>query len=98
MDRGARALVALSLLSACCTPARSVSPGDERIADIHRAKCGACHRRVEPGARTRRELEVALGRHRARVVLADSDWAALLDYLGGPLPPPTGKPDVRVPQ
>ena len=66
--------------------AASAPPAME-IARVHHAKCGACHVRVEPGERTRAQLEAALPRHRTRVHLRDEQWAEMLDYLA---PPPAG--------
>jgi hypothetical protein len=57
------------------------SAPEPAIAAVHRARCGACHVRVEPGTRTRDALTVALGRHRTRVHLSDAQWAALIEYL-----------------
>ena len=82
-------LVALSLaLGGCGAPgggqdAASTPPATE-IARIHRARCGACHVRVEPGERTRAQLEAALPRHRTRVRLREEQWAEMLDYLARP--------------
>ena len=53
------------------------------IARVHKSRCGACHVRVEPGERTRAELEVALARHHKRVHLTDEQWQAMIDYLAG---------------
>jgi hypothetical protein len=39
--------------------------------------------RVEPGERTRAQLEAALTRHRKRVQLSEGDWALMVDYLAG---------------
>ena len=74
----------LGLLAACSAPAasapRELRPGSE-IAQTHRARCGACHVHVEPGERTRQDLEGALSRHRRRVRLTEKEWAAMVDYL-----------------
>ncbi len=51
------------------------------IAHVHRARCGSCHLRVEPGERTRAQLEAAFVRHRRRVHLSEDDWARMVDYL-----------------
>ena len=51
------------------------------IARIHKSRCGSCHLRVEPGERTRDQLEAALSRHRKRVHLTEEQWAAMVDYL-----------------
>lgn len=65
------------------SPARDVPEGQRQIAEIHKARCGNCHVRVEPGTRTRNELETAFTRHRTRLHLTESDWAAMVDYLAG---------------
>ncbi len=54
------------------------------IARIHKAKCGQCHKRVEPGLRTRVQLEDAFTRHRKRVHLTEEQWAQMVDYLAIP--------------
>jgi hypothetical protein len=80
-------------LTAACGGAQSgqttasATPASSAIADTHRARCGACHKRVEPGERSRAEFETALSRHRKRVHLSEEQWAELVDYLGGPAPP-----------
>lgn len=51
------------------------------IVAVHKAKCGACHTRVEPGTRSRQDLEAALKRHRSRAKLSEREWAELVDYL-----------------
>jgi hypothetical protein len=51
------------------------------ISQLHHQRCGACHTRVEPGSRTREELEVALARHRDRVALSEEQWRNLVDYV-----------------
>ena len=52
------------------------------VAEIHRASCGACHVRVEPGQRTRAQFERALGKnHHDRVRMRDEQWPLLIDYL-----------------
>ena len=51
------------------------------VGAIHRARCGACHVRVEPGTRTRAQLEDALGRHRKRVRMSEAEWSKMVDYL-----------------
>jgi hypothetical protein len=68
------------------TPA---SPAAPEIARIHRARCGACHTRVEPGQRTREALKTALSRHRVRVRLTEAQWAEMVDYLAQPASPQT---------
>lgn len=51
------------------------------VAEIHHASCGNCHVRVEPGKRTRAQLEKALVRHRSRVKMSEREWALIIDYL-----------------
>ncbi len=53
----------------------------EAIVAIHRAKCGACHTRVEPGSVGRATLESALQRHRRRAKLTERQWEEMVDYL-----------------
>ena len=53
----------------------------EAIVAVHRAKCGACHTRVEPGSVNRATLESALQRHRRRAKLTERQWEELVDYL-----------------
>ncbi len=72
--------VALSLGCGGGSGAGSAGPP---IARVHRARCGSCHVRVEPGERTRVQLEAALARHRKRVHLSEGDWALMVDYLAG---------------
>jgi hypothetical protein len=57
------------------------APAQSEIARIHRARCGSCHVRVEPGERTREQLEAALARHRSRVHISEERWSELIDYL-----------------
>jgi hypothetical protein len=63
------------------TPPVALPPA---IALVHRARCGQCHIRVEPGQRTREALTTALARHRKRVPLSEDQWSALIDYLAAP--------------
>src|SRR5882724_6996905 len=53
----------------------------EAIVAVHRAKCGSCHTRVEPGSVNRATLESALQRHRRRAKLTERQWEELVDYL-----------------
>ncbi len=76
--------VAFAALAACAPTAQPPQTQDARlthVADVHRTKCGACHERVEPGMRSREELERALARHRNRVKLTEAEWGAMIDYL-----------------
>jgi hypothetical protein len=72
--------VALSLGCGGSSPP-SNEPAPSEIARVHHARCGACHARVEPGERTRDQLDTALARHHKRVHLTDAQWAAMVDYL-----------------
>lgn len=99
--RGARAMTnwgvtALALLAltaalgcAAASPdaasARAPGPGER----LWRAKCGACHARVEPGARPREQLELALARHRKRVRLSEPEWRDVIEFLAAK---PVAKP------
>ncbi len=60
---------------------QSVPPQYREVAEIHHAKCGGCHKRVEPGKRTRDKLEKALVKHRRRVNMSEQNWSLLVDYL-----------------
>ena len=62
-------------------PATGAPEPASAIARIHKSRCGACHVRVEPGERTRAELEAALSRHRKRVHLTDDQWSEMIAYL-----------------
>jgi len=67
---------------------QTVPPPYRGVAEIHHAKCGACHKRVEPGTRTRQKLEKALVKHRSRVRMSEEQWQLLVDYLAqAPAPP-----------
>ena len=61
--------------------AQSATATEPQIAEEWRAKCGNCHRRVEPGTRTRATLEDAWKRHKTRTHLSDEQWAELTDFL-----------------
>jgi hypothetical protein len=70
-----------------CTPAMQtpdVPEGQRHVAEVHKAKCGNCHVRVEPGTRTQVELETAFARHRKRVHLTEQEWTQMIDYLSQP--------------
>jgi hypothetical protein len=74
-------------LTGSCAPAPSapeVPESQRHVAEVHRAKCGSCHVRVEPGTRTHMELETALVRHRKRVHLTEEEWTQMVDYLARP--------------
>jgi len=55
--------------------------GSERIAAIHRSKCGSCHTPVEPGSLQRDDAAAAMQRHRRRARLSDRDWADMVEFL-----------------
>jgi hypothetical protein len=74
------ACAGLALALACGGPPAD-APDAPPIARIHRAQCGKCHVRVEPGERTREQLEAAFPRHHRRVRLTDDEWAQMVEYL-----------------
>jgi hypothetical protein len=79
-----RALLVVLLLGAACgTPKAPDGEASDsaRVARLHRSKCGKCHTLVQPGTRTRAQLDEALPRHRSRVHMTDSDWEKMIDYL-----------------
>ncbi len=79
------AVLAGALAIACGSPPpRPVDPRYAVVAEIHHARCGGCHRRVEPGTRTRAHLEKAFVRHRTRVHMTEAQWALMVDYLAAP--------------
>lgn len=51
------------------------------IAHVCESRCAGCHVRIEPGERTRTELEAALARHRRRLQLSEGEWTRIVDYL-----------------
>jgi hypothetical protein len=55
--------------------------GGERIAAIHRSKCGSCHTPVEPGSLQRDDAAAAMQRHRRRARLSERDWADMVEFL-----------------
>lgn len=72
------------VLAACggaSAGAAAPTASEPQIAEEWRAKCGNCHRRVEPGTRSRADLEDAWKRHKTRTHLADEQWAELTDFL-----------------
>ena len=73
-----------SVVLACgpSAPAKPIEPKFQEVAAIHHSRCGGCHRRVEPGERTRATFTSALPRHHDRVRnLSDAPWVLMLDYL-----------------
>jgi hypothetical protein len=73
------ATVVLGLIA--CEPPPSDAGPHAAVAKIHRAHCGSCHTRVEPGTRTRAQLEAALAHHHGRVHMTDAEWGEMIDYL-----------------
>ncbi len=71
-------------------PAKVVDPKFAEVASIHKANCGRCHRRVEPGLRTHEHLEDALRAHRKRVTMSEENWSLMIDYLAAPPNPNLG--------
>ena len=53
----------------------------DRIAAIHRSKCGSCHTPVEPGSLQHDNAEAAMQRHRRRAKLSERDWANMVEFL-----------------
>jgi len=90
-------LIAAAGLVACgdaATPRRTATSESARnarsprdVTAIHRSRCGSCHVRVEPGARTHAQLDDALARHHKRVAMSDAEWSNMIDYLAAA--PPT---------
>jgi hypothetical protein len=78
-----RAYWALLAVVSCGTPDwhAKVPAKYMEVAEIHRASCGNCHERVEPGERTRAHFESALSKHHGRVKMSDPQWVLLIDYL-----------------
>lgn len=84
-----RFFLLLGLTAAGCAPSAppaDVPPALQHIAEVHKARCGNCHVRVEPGARQREQLEAAFPKHRSRVHLSDEEWAQMIEYLSAPAP------------
>ncbi len=90
---GLVALVACGGGCAPAAPATEVPPALEHVAELHKAKCGNCHIRVEPGTRSREELEAVFPRHRARVHLSDDEWNQMVEYLA--VPPSSPLPSMQ---
>jgi len=87
-SRAALPTSSASLADAPRVAAGPESPADwlpdvdgERIAAIHRSKCGSCHMPVEPGSLHRDNAEAAMQRHRRRAKLTERDWAAMVEFL-----------------
>ena len=80
-------LAVFSVWAIACAPAVSAEPVPEplqHVAEVHKAKCGNCHVRVEPRTRTREALGEALLRHKKRVHLTDEEWSTMIEYLARP--------------
>lgn len=75
----------------------ALGPSAPPIARVWRARCGACHTRVEPGTRSREELETALARHRKRVHLRESEWRQMVAFLARSEPGAEGSPCMPAP-
>lgn len=78
------AIAAMVIFSCACAGDdrwKHAPPKYAEVAEIHHAQCGNCHTRVEPGKRTRAQLEAALSKHHKRVKMSDEDWVLLVDYL-----------------
>jgi hypothetical protein len=74
--------VAAGGFAACGPPPKPIDPKFAEVAQIHHAKCGRCHKRVEPGEKSRVRLETALKKHRKRVpALTEPQWGLLVDFL-----------------
>ncbi len=83
------AIAALGCLISACGGASTPAPttgattaAEARdVREIHRARCGNCHVRVEPGTRTHAVLDDAFSRHRKRVHMSEQEWTQMADYL-----------------
>ena len=93
-------VVALAACGGASGGAGASGSGARDVTQIHRARCGSCHVRVEPGTRTRAQLEDAFTRHRKRLHLTEEEWSKMIDYLAsdaaaadaGAQPPPPPPP------
>jgi hypothetical protein len=76
-------VLALEILGGCAARPETpeVPEGQRHVAEVHKAKCGNCHIRVEPGTHTHADLEVVFVRHRKRVHLTEDEWSQMIDYL-----------------
>jgi hypothetical protein len=77
------AAFAAALILACACGGAGPAPAspDRPIARVYRSRCGTCHVRVEPGERSRAQLEEAFVAHRRRLHLSEEDWTRMVDYL-----------------
>ena len=75
-------IIAVAIVAALtgwgCGPRPVRSPGER----LHRAKCGACHLRPEPGGRDRSSWEAVLDDHAKRFPLSGDERRLLLETLG----------------
>lgn len=67
----------------------AATPPQRAIASIYKSKCGTCHLRVEPGARTREVFHAAIGRHKSRLHLSNAQLAEMEEFLSAPAEAPT---------
>ncbi len=88
----ALAFVAFTLVGCGGASSPSRTAPEPPIARAWKNRCGACHTRVEPGTRSRAELEEALSRHRKRVKLHESEWRELIAFLARPEVGPSAEP------
>ncbi len=87
---GAMAGLMGAVVACGAAPPKVVDPKFAEVAAIHKAKCGRCHTRVEPGLRTHDHLEDAFKAHRKRVPMSEDNWALMIDYLAAPTTPNPG--------
>jgi hypothetical protein len=85
-----RASASLGLLAALALgcgapPARDAGgAGGGEASSIWAHKCSRCHAPPERMKHSHAELEVAFGRHRARIKLTAEQWQTMADYLARP--------------
>jgi hypothetical protein len=82
----AAAVAFIAALPACAPQAPPVEVPEplQHIAEVHKAKCGNCHVRIEPGSRKKDQLEAAFPRHKSRVHLSEDEWSQMIEYLSLP--------------
>jgi cytochrome c553 len=76
-------------LAACAPSANDPRAAEPPIASVWRARCGACHARVEPGEKSNATLRAAAKRHEKRVHLTADQWDALVAWLSPAAAPAT---------
>lgn len=91
------ALFAVACGGSSSASSDALGPNAPPIARVWRARCGACHTRVEPGTRTYDELETALARHRKRVHLREGEWRQMVAFLARTDARPEGMPCMPAP-